>query len=303
MALPLVENMVEAASLWRQARFTRAAGLAWVRAGDAGVYLRLPCASGLRDAAGGIDPRAIVAMLDHAASAAIYRVIPAATPIATLELRVAFARPASPGGALTLHARTPQIAGGVALVEATACDEASGAVVAQAAGSFFVGASPGGDTERSDTGEAALHELGEQTAAHFDSFESFAGLMRGTASASPLPGNEPNNEPNNEPTGARAVRLPFAPRLIGAESLPALHGGAVAAVLATAGCDLTAGESAHRLAVLTVQYLRAGRAEETQARAVFDKRGARANFVSVIATQANGTREVARAQCIFVAGA
>ena len=274
-----VEKMDAAATPWRQARFTRAAGLAWVRAGDDGVYLRLPCASGLRDAAGGIDPRAIAAMLDHAASAAIYRVIPAATPIATLELRIAFARPATPGRALALHARTPQIAGGVALVEATACDEASGAVVAQAAGSFFVGASPGGDTGRSDTGEEALHELGKQTAAHFDSFESFAGLLR-------------------DPV----VRLPFAPRLIGAESLPALHGGAVAAVLATAGCDLAAGESAHRLAVLTVQYLRAGRAEETQAHAVFDKRGGRANFVSAIATQANGTREVARAQCIFVAG-
>lgn len=283
----------KATTPWRQARFTRAAGLAWVRADADGVHLRLPCASGLHDAAGAIDSRAIVAMLDHVASAAIYRLIPAATPIATLELRVAFARPASPGGALTLHARTPHIAGGVALVEATACDAASGTVVAQASGSFYVGASPGGDTERSDTGEEALHELGRQTAAHFDSFESFAGLLRDNAGAS---------APQDSATaGAPMVRLPFAPRLIGAESLPALHGGAVAAVLATAGCDLAAGESAHHLAVLTVQYLRAGRAEETQAHAVFDKRGGRANFVSVIATQANGTREVARAQCIFVA--
>ncbi len=287
--------MVEAATPWRQARFTRAAGLAWVGAGDDGVHLRLPCASGLRDAAGAIDSRAIVAMLDHAASAAIYRLIPAATPIATLELRVAFARAASPGGALTLHARTPHIAGGVALVEAAACDEASGTVVAQASGSFYVGASPGGDTERSDTGEEALHELGKQTAAHFDSFESFAGLLRDISGAlAPQ---------HSAPVDARGVvRLPFATRLIGAESLPALHGGAVAAVLATAGCDLAAGESARHLAVLTVQYLRAARAEETRAHAVFDKRGGRANVASVIATQANGTREVARAQCIFVAG-
>ena len=278
--MPPVETMIEVVTPWREARFTRAAGLAWVSAGDDGIHLRLPCASGLRDAAGAIDSRAIAAMLDHAASAAIYRVIPAATPIATLDLRVAFARPASPGGALTLHAYTPHIAGGVALVEAVACDETSGAVVARAAASFFVGASPGGDTERSDTSAEALRDLGNQTAAHFESFESFAGLLRHPA-----------------------VHLPFAPRLIGAESLPALHGGAVAAVLATAACDLAAGESAQRLAVLTVQYLRAGRSEETQARAVFDKRGGRANFVSVIATQANGTREVARAQCIFVAGA
>ncbi len=271
--------MVEVTPSWLQARFTRAAGLAWVSASDDGVHLRLPCVSGVRDAVGAIDQRAIAAMLDHASSAAIYRVIPPVTAIATLELHVAFARAAPPGGAVTILGHKVRIAGGVALVEAVAHDEASGALVAQATASFIVGAAPGGESERSDTDADALHELRNQTADQFDSYESFVGLSRDGA-----------------------AHLPFAPRLIGAESLPALHGGVVATLLATAACDLAAGESAHRLAVLTVQYLRAGRAEETRAHAVFDKRGGRANFVSVIATQANGTREVARAQCIFVGG-
>ena len=280
MALPMAANMVEVTTSWRQARFTRAAGLEWASAGDDGVHLRLPCVTGVCNAIGAIDPRAIAAMLDHASSAAIYRLIPAATPIATLALRVAFACAAPVGGALTIHARRPHIAGGVALVEAVACDETDGGLVAQATASFIVGAAPGGVAERSDTDADALQALMHQTAAHFDSFESFVGFLRDGA-----------------------LRLPFTPRLIGAESLPALHGGVVAALLATAGGDLAAAESANRLALLTVQYLRAARAEETRAHAVFDKRGGRANFVSMIATQANGAREVARAQCIFVGGA
>ncbi len=266
------------ATRWRPARFTRAAGLVWRSAGARSVTMHLPWVGGLADASGAIDARAIMAMLDHAASAAVYRVVAPAIPIATLDLRVAYAGAVPPGCALEFTARTRLAEGGVARVEAAARVAPDGVEVATAAASFFVGASPGGDAERGDGG-GVVPGMEGQGAAHFASFDAFLGMQRGPAGAC----------------------LPFTPRLIGAEALPALHGGAVAALLATAASDLVAGHS--RLAAINVQYLRAGRAEESVAAAAWTKRGARANFVSVIATQAQGTREVARAQCVFVSHA
>lgn len=264
------------ATRWRPARFTRAAGLVWRSADARSVTMHLPWVGGLSDGSGAIDARAIMAMLDHAASAAVYRVVAPAIPIATLDLRVAFAGAAPPGCALDFTARTTLAEGGVARVEAAARVAADGAEVASAAASFFVGASPGGDAERGDGG-GTVPDMAAQGAAQFASFDAFLGMQR---------------------VGEGAC-LPFVPRLIGAEALPALHGGAVAALLATAACGLVDAATA-RLAAINVQYLRAGRAEASAAIATWTKRGARANFVSAIATQAQGTREVARAQCVFV---
>ncbi len=264
------------ATRWRPTRFTRAAGLVWRSADARSVTMHLPWVGGLSDSSGAIDARAIMAMLDHAASAAVYRVVAPAIPIATLDLRVAFAGAAPPGCALDFTARTSPAEGGVARVEAVARVAPDGVEVASAAVSFFVGASPGGDAERGDGG-GVVPGMERQGAAHFASFDAFLGIQ-------------------HQPAGAC---LPFMPRLIGAEALPALHGGAVAALLATAACDLAAAQPT-RLAAINVQYLRAGRAEESTAAATWTKRGARANFVSAIATQAHGTREVARAQCVFI---
>ena len=83
--------------------------------------------------------------------------------------------------------------------------------------------------------------------------------------------------------------LPFAPHLIGNQSLPALHGGVLGAFLeATAICQLGVREPQRRLPRtidVTIEYLRPGRALTTFARAEVIKLGRRIANVHVEAWQ------------------
>jgi acyl-coenzyme A thioesterase PaaI-like protein len=274
----------------RSVPFTRVCGAQWVGGSRVGkaieVCLRLPFASRVSDHAGAaIDERAVMALLDHAGGVAVYAARPEPSPTATMDLRVAFHQAVPPGAAVVARARVVHMAPGVAFVEGRA--EVDGAeegapALASVSGSFIVGAHPGG-AGGGASGTAELwqpaREFQLDDDRDFASYEELLGIARhGTH-----------------------VRMEYADRLIGAVSLPALHGGSVASLLAIAAGDLAAEAGASRLAAITIQYLRAGRAETTSAAAEWDKRGKRSGVVGVVARQAHGSREVARAQCTFVA--
>ena len=265
----------------RSVPFPHAAGARFSGTREREVELRLPYARLVRAPGGAaVDERAIMAILDHACGAAMYAALAEPVPIATLDLRVAFQRPVPDGADILVAARTAHIAGMSAFVEAQACAAGGGPVLATASGAFMVGAHPGGATgsDMPDPWQPARPiEIGDLS--QLDSFEEFLCLAR----------------------HGRHVRMEFADHLIGAVSLPALHGGAVAALLATAAADLAGTERATRLVAMTIQYLRAGRAETLTANAEWEKRGARSSVVAVVARQSHGAREVARAQCTFVA--
>ena len=261
---------------------TRAVGARWggIQAGTA--TLHLPYSQAICNAAtGGIDERAIMALLDHACSSAIYARITHSPPIATLDLRVAFQRDAPPAADVIVTAHATHIAETVAFVSAAA-HAGKGVALATCSATFFIGSAPGGEREGGAAGiakPARDFDIGDLS--QIRSFEEFLGLAR----------------------HGQHVRMEFADRLVGAVSLPALHGGAVASLLVSAARAATLAEPgrADRLAAITVQYLRAGRAEATTATAVPEKRGARSAVLSVTAKQAHGSRVVASAQCIFVA--
>ncbi len=265
----------------RSVPFPHAAGARFCATRERQVELRLPFARLVRAPGGAaVDERAIMAILDHACGAAMYAALPEPLPIATLDLRVAFQRPVPDGADILIAARTTHIAGMSAFVEAQACAADGGPPLLTASGAFMVGAHPGGATgsDMPDPWQPARPiEIGDLS--QLDSFEKFLCLAR----------------------HGRHVRMEFADHLIGAVSLPALHGGAVAALLATAAADLAGTERATRLVAMTIQYLRAGRAETLTANAEWEKRGSRSSVVAVVARQAHGAREVARAQCTFVA--
>lgn len=258
-----------------------AAGALWRATREREVELCLPYAPRVRLPGGAaVDERAIMAILDHACGAAMYAALAEPLPIATLDLRVAFQRPVPEGADILVNARTTHIAGMSAFVEARACAAGGGLVLMTASGAFMVGAHPGGATGRDmpDPWQPARPiEIGDLS--QLDSFEEFLCLAR----------------------HGRHVRMEFADHLIGAVSLPALHGGAVAALLASAAADLAGTERATRLVAMSIQYLRAGRAETLTGNAEWEKRGARSSVVAVVARQSHGAREVARAQCTFVA--
>jgi acyl-coenzyme A thioesterase PaaI-like protein len=260
---------------------TATIGAQWVGRSDRGVEIRLPWAPMVTDSAtGGIDHRAVMTLLDHASGAAVYAAQDEPAPTATLDLRVGFFRGATPGQGITVRARAVDLAAHVAHIAAEALAD-DGTLLAQSTGAFIVGAHPGGGGGQGADLWRPARAFAPGDASLLGSFEAFLGTVR----TGPL------------------LAMPFADRLIGAVSLPALHGGAVASLLATAAHDLAVADGGRtgRLTAITVQYLRAGRAEATTAAAEFEKRGARSAVVAVSARQSHGTREIARAQCTFLA--
>jgi uncharacterized protein (TIGR00369 family) len=83
--------------------------------------------------------------------------------------------------------------------------------------------------------------------------------------------------------------LPYAPRLIGNPSLPALHGGVIGAFMEmTAVLQLSILETLERqpkTVDVSIDYLRSGRPQDTYARALIKKAGRRIANVQVEAWQ------------------
>lgn len=287
--------------------FARTVGIVSEAVSANRLLLRLPFNAAVADARGAIDLRAITALLDHAGGAVVYMTQLRAAPTATLDLRVAFAEPAVPGEdaickVTVEHADTTR-----ALVNATVRGAQSGRLLASGSGCFIIGAHPGqapgqviADPWRLKSAPGAILEPGVQ----FASFDEFLGV------------------PAAESLGAAPVEIPFRPHLVGAVSLPALHGGVTAAALMMAAQQAMAQMSvvnaapAHttthattgseagspRLASIAIQYLRVGQAKTLSAIAQVSKPGRRTSFVNASATQDGGARVVATAQCVFISG-
>jgi acyl-coenzyme A thioesterase PaaI-like protein len=98
--------------------------------------------------------------------------------------------------------------------------------------------------------------------------------------------------------------MPFHEDLIGNHTLPALHGGAVGALLeATATGEVLRGSdelSLPRVVDLTVDYLRMGKAIETFARATITREGRRVLSIRAEAWQDEPDRPIATLQAHFL---
>ena len=90
----------------RSVPFAHATGAQWTGTREGVVEMRLPYARALRaPGAAGVDPRAIMAVLDHASGAAVFASLELPVPIATLDLRVAFQRPVPTGADIVMRRR------------------------------------------------------------------------------------------------------------------------------------------------------------------------------------------------------
>ena len=192
--------------------YTRAAGTQYVGVTDGVISLRQPFRGAVADAANGaIDQRAITALLDHACGVAVYTTLAEAAPTATLDLRVAFPQAAAAGEDVVCEASIAHADAALAVVNATVRGAQSGRLVATGSGCFIVGAHPGQGPGKKladpwhSTSPAIAHAAAAG-AADFASFAQFLGVRN-------LP----------EPSGG-AVEIVFQPHLVGAVSLPALHG-------------------------------------------------------------------------------
>ena len=262
--------------------FVRTLGARWLGSDAAGIRMLLPCSSTVcgADGEGRVDLRAVLALMDHAGGAAVYAALPVSLATATLELRfdLVGSLPLPGCNVLAAAAMTADHRGSaLVLGQATAGDAATPFIRMTAR--YIVGSGPGQSPADTAYSTARVHAAVRYAAVSTGSMANFDHTLGGTFSA---PG---------------CWRLPFAERLVGSVTLPALHGGVVAAGLLTVAVQAAQCAPALQLSALTVRYLRAARAVTTTFTAQVIKSGARASFVQGQAVQ-NG-REVATVQCLF----
>lgn len=104
--------------------------------------------------------------------------------------------------------------------------------------------------------------------------------------------------------GELVGKMAYSDPLIGNSSLPALHGGAIGALLESTAILQTMWESETlmlpKIVTITVDYLRSGRPVDTFAKGTITKQGRRVVNVGVEAWQEERERPIARANAIFL---
>jgi uncharacterized protein (TIGR00369 family) len=270
------------------------------------------------------DPRtgvlhggAITSTIDATCGAAVFAGLRAPTPIATLDLRVDYLRPARPGEAVLCDATCDKVTRHVAFTRATAHHGDPREPIATAAGAFMVfrrgrafssetaaPAEPRAEAPAEETAEKARADIAFDDAlaaaraggdvdplVHAIPYARFLGLRAEAGAA----GNE----------SARAMVMPFRARNVGDSSLPALHGGTLGALLEAAALfELFAfqasssapGEALPRTINVTFDFQRSGRPVDTFAVAEVIRAGRRVATVHARAWQDDPKAPVATAQ-------
>jgi uncharacterized protein (TIGR00369 family) len=214
-------------------------------------------------ATGVIHGGVVTTMLDESCGMAVQLATEAIAGIATLDLRIDYLRPATPGQAIRAHAHCYRVTRSIAFVRATAYQDSESDPVASATAIFMLGAN------RTDM-------LRQNAKVQFEVLPPL------DAPADPTGLFEHNPYPRFlgiTMTGNDVPVMPYAPKLVGNPILPALHGGTIGAFLETAaivGVHREIGSStAPKPIGLTVNYLRSGRPLDTFAKVSIVKQGRR----------------------------
>lgn len=260
--------------------FATALGLVWEGGADRTARVRLPMSRAVASADGRqLDSLALLALLDHSCSAAVYLALPRPSLVATIDLRCEFAHDVEPGVDAICCASTQYLDEHFAIVRATAVSATSGRCLVYASSTYAVGAHPG------MAGKEVTAEAWLRPGVGHEPQQSFRGMLA------------------LQPDGADFT-LPFHQRLVGAVSLPAVHGGATAASLTLAAATHVEGTIAPPgswapLSV-SVHYLRAVQARPLSIKPMLRKPGARSCVVGVSSSQGDAGKESAHAECLLV---
>ena len=223
----------------------------------------------------------VTAMLDESCGIAVQLALDGTRAIATLDLRIDYQKPATPGLDIRAHAVCYRVTRSIAFVRATAYQDSEDDPVATATACFMVGAN------RTNMLKGRLRP--DLTLPTLDAPEDPDGLFAQSPFARCL--------------GIRVgedgtLVMPFSPRIIGNPILPAIHGGITGAFLETTaivGVTRELGVSLPKPIGLTVNYLRSGRALDSYANVSIVKQGRRVVAFEAQAWQDDRTKPIASA--------
>ncbi len=124
----------------------RALGMELVEASASETVFRLPYDEKLvgNPDTGVLHGGAITALLDGASGAAVVTALPDPVPIATLDLRIDYLRPAEAGRTVMARATCYKVTRNVAFTRAVAYHEDPADPIAHSVGTFMVSTKPGG---------------------------------------------------------------------------------------------------------------------------------------------------------------
>lgn len=260
-------------------------------------------------ARGLMHPGALTVLADSACGLAVGAALTERVPYATLDLRMDYLRRAGPDRDVVCDAHCYRITGNVAFVRGEVWQDKADEPIAVAQGTFML-STPAGTRPSAPDGISTPSELPESRPVPGASVPSEVAWQPPTASEPVLPGSPiPYVEfmgIRHAPAGAQTVyRLPYQEKLIGNPRLPALHGGVIAGFAETAATlhliDTLRGAKLPKGIDFTMDYLRAGRPQETFAQCEIVRLGSRVALVHVRCWQKDpGTPiTVARAQFLL----
>jgi uncharacterized protein (TIGR00369 family) len=224
----------------------------------------------------------VTAMLDESCGMAVQLALDGTRAIATLDLRIDYQKPATPGLDIKAHSVCYRVTRSIAFVRATAYQETEDDAIATATACFMLGANRTNMLSDRLTNRGAAPVLD----APEDSDSPFA------------------KSPFARCLGIRVhddstLVMPFSPKIIGNPILPAIHGGMTGAFLETTaivGVTRELGVTARPKPIgLTINYLRSGRALDTFASASIVKQGRRIVAFEAKAWQDDPAKPIASA--------
>ncbi len=280
---PPFDELVEALK-GRRSVYGSASGLGLERAGPGEAWTSLPhrpvFVGDIRT--GVLHGGVVTAMLDESCGMAVQLALDGSSAIATLDLRIDYQKPATPGLDLCAHAVCNRVTRSIAFVRATAYQETEDDPVATATACFMIGANRTNmlkDRPADDRAPPVLDAPEDPTSPFADSpFARCLGIRI-----------------NEDGTAV----MPFSPKIIGNPILPAIHGGMTGAFLETTaiiGVTRELGIVALPKPIgLTINYLRSGRARDSYANVSIVKQGRRVVAFEARAWQDDPAKPIASA--------
>jgi len=203
----------------------------------------------------------VTAMLDESCGMAVQLALDGTRAIATLDLRIDYQKPATPGLDIKAHSFCYRVTRSIAFVRSTAYQESEDDPVATATACFVIGANRTNmlqDRPMEDRALPALEAPEDPTSPFAQSpFARCLGIRIGEDGT---------------------LVMPFSPKIIGNPILPAIHGGMTGAFLETTaivGVTRELGVSPPKPIGLTINYLRSGHALDSYANVSIVKQGRR----------------------------